>query len=102
MTRYGGFWGYQTSTAASILGGPVGGSRSVTSNVVFALSGHEALHLWMLNVVSVSFAGGVRRSDRLPADRVKDAPQVGADHRRIRRRGVPCSVSRREPSLPAR
>lgn len=70
-------WGYQTLHGSLNLGGaPSWKPFSYIPNVVFALSGHEALHLWMLTSVSVSFAGAVfagRIAYRLTA--VKDAPR---------------------------
>jgi len=53
-------WGYQTIHGGLDLGGaPSWKPFSYIPNVVFALSGHYALHLWMLTSVTVSLAGGV-------------------------------------------
>lgn len=53
-------WGYQTLHGHLDLGGaPSWKPFSYIPNVVYALTGHYALHLWMLTSVSVSLAGGV-------------------------------------------
>ena len=53
-------WGYQTLHGRLDLGGaPSWKPFSYIPNVVYALTGHYALHLWMLTSVSVSLAGGV-------------------------------------------
>lgn len=53
-------WGYQTLHGHLNLGGaPSWKPFSYIPNVVFALFGHYALHLWMLTSVSVSLAGAV-------------------------------------------
>ena len=53
-------WGYQTLHGSLNLGGaPSWKPFSYIPNVVFALFGHYALHLWMLTSVSVSLAGAV-------------------------------------------
>jgi hypothetical protein len=53
-------WGYQTLHGSLNLGGaPSWKPFSYIPNVVFALTGHEALHLWMLTSVSVSLGGAV-------------------------------------------
>lgn len=53
-------WGYQTIHGGLNLGGaPSWKPFSYIPNVVFALTGHYALHLWMLTSVSVSLAGAL-------------------------------------------
>lgn len=53
-------WGYQTLHGGLNLGGaPSWKPFSYIPNVVFALFGNHALHLWMVTSVSVSLAGGV-------------------------------------------
>lgn len=53
-------WGYQTLRGTLDLGGaPSWKPFSYIPNVLFALTGHFALHLWMLTSVSVSLAGAV-------------------------------------------
>ncbi|HWE09350.1 MAG TPA: hypothetical protein VG325_08345 [Solirubrobacteraceae bacterium] len=53
-------WGYQTLHGSLDLGGaPSWKPFSYIPNVVFALFGHYALHLWMLTSVAVSLAGAI-------------------------------------------
>ena len=71
-------WGYQTLHGSLNLGGaPSWKPFSYIPNVVFALFGHYALHLWMLTSVSVSLAGAVfggRIAYRLTAREDADSP----------------------------
>jgi hypothetical protein len=71
-------WGYQTLHGSLNLGGaPSWKPFSYIPNVVFALTGHYALHLWMLTSVSVSLAGAVfggRIAYRLTAREEQGAP----------------------------
>ncbi|MGA9860051.1 MAG: hypothetical protein WBQ18_19455 [Solirubrobacteraceae bacterium] len=53
-------WGYQTLHGRLDLGGaPSWKPFSYIPNVVYALAGHYALHLWMITAVAVSLAGAV-------------------------------------------
>ena len=53
-------WGYQTLHGRLDLGGaPSWKPFSYIPNVIYALTGHYALHLWMLTSVAVSLAGAV-------------------------------------------